>query len=62
MRLNLAVELAGRYGRTLSPVRLRMASTSLGDIRRLNKRTPVARFDEAILQSGSSYTRIIAGY
>lgn len=62
MRLNLAVELAGRYGRTLSPVALRLAATSLGDVRRLNKRTPVARFDEAILQSGSSYTRIIAGY
>jgi hypothetical protein len=62
MRLNLAVELSGRYGRTLSPVTLRMASTSLGDLRRLNKRTPVARFDEALLQSGSSYTRIIAGY
>lgn len=62
MRLNLAVELAGRYGRTLSPVTLRMASTSLGDIRRLNKRSPVARFDEALLSPGSSYTRIIAGY
>lgn len=62
MRLNLAVELAGRYGRTLSPVTLRMASTSLGDIRRLNKRSPIARFDEALLSPGSSYTRIIAGY
>ena len=62
MRLNLTVELAGRYGRQLSPVTLRMAATSLGDVRRLNKRTPIARFDEALLQGGSSYTRIIAGY
>lgn len=62
MRLNLAVELAGRYGRQLSPVTLRMASTALGDVRRLNKRTPLSRFDDAILTSGSSYTRIIAGY
>lgn len=61
LRSNLVVELAGRYGRQLLPSTLKIAATSLGDIRRLNKRTPVARFDEAILQSGSSYTRIIAG-
>jgi hypothetical protein len=62
LRLNLAVELAGRYGRQLPMTTLKMAATSLGDLRRLNKRSPVARFDEAILRGGSSYTRIVAGY
>lgn len=62
MRLNLTVELAGRYGKQLSPVTLRMAATSLGDVRRLNKRTPISRYDESLLRGGSSYTRIIAGY
>lgn len=61
LRLNLAADLAGRYGRTLSPNTLRQAATALGDIKRLNKRSPIARFDGALLGGSSSYTAIIAG-
>ena len=62
LRLNLAVELAERYGRTLSPTKLRQAATSLGNIKRQNKRSPIARFDGALLGGSSSYMQIIAGY
>lgn len=61
LRLNLALELAQRYGRQLGAQTLKLAATSLGDLKRANKRTPISRCDETLLSRGSSYTAIIAG-
>lgn len=49
---NMAVELAPLFGKVAGPDIKQIAVSSLADLKRVNKKTPVSRFDGALVQSG----------
>lgn len=64
LRYNLAKDLQDTFGKQMSPVALKIADTSLGDIRRANVVPARADFDPALTgvnSNGSRLANLIAG-